>query len=124
MQNMFEQPIKMMEQTWEQWRKMFGETPQWPKEGQEYFRKQMSQWISTMSSAYNSSMDAWSTMMSQNEDALFKLFKESPFYSDSSERRMREAFETISKAQKTCRDIVQESLVKIETLMKENAGPQ
>ena len=77
MQDMFEQPIKMMEQTWEQWRKMFGENPQWPKEGQEYFHKQLSQWISTMSTAYNSSMNAWNSMMSQNEDVLFKLFKES-----------------------------------------------
>jgi hypothetical protein len=122
MQNVFEQPMKMMEQTWDQWRKMFGETPQWPKEGHEFFRTQMTQWFSTMSSAYNSNMDAWNTLMAQNEDALFKMFKESPMYNEAAEGRMREACENISKAQKTCQEIVQESLGRIEGLIKESTG--
>ena len=119
MQNFFEQPMKMAEQAWEQWRKTVGENPQWPAEGEKYVRNQFSQWFATMSSAYTSNMDAWNNLMAQNEDVLFKMFKESPLYNEAAESRMREACESMVKAQKTCQEIVTESLSRIEALIKE-----
>jgi hypothetical protein len=120
MEKIFEQSSKMMEQAYDQWRKVLGDSPLWPKTGSQFFQDNMSKWIAAMSAAYASNMDAWNTFTSQNEDLFFKTFKESPFYNENAEVRMREAWDNIIKAQKTCQDIVKESLSKIEVSVKES----
>ncbi|MBM3299581.1 MAG: hypothetical protein FJY85_06485 [Deltaproteobacteria bacterium] len=119
MQNIFEQPMKIAEQAWEQWRKMASESHQWPMGGEKYFRNQLSQWFATVSSAYTSNVDAWTNLMAQNEEILRKLYKESPFYNEGVEGRIKEACDSIAKAQKTYQEIVKDSLAKIEGLLKE-----
>ncbi|MFC1836527.1 hypothetical protein ACFL2Q_17685 [Thermodesulfobacteriota bacterium] len=119
MENVFEQASKMVEQTWEQWRKVMDESSGWSQTGGELFRSNMGQWLSTLSSTYGSNMNAWNTFMSQNEDFFFKMFKESPLHSDSAEARMREAWDNMAKARKTYQGIVRENLERVEDSLRQ-----
>jgi hypothetical protein len=120
MDKMFEQTTKMMEQAYEQWRTMIGDSPFFPKAGGAFFQNNMSKWIESMNSTYASNMEAWDKFMQQNEEILFKMFRESPLYNETAENKMRDAWSAIVKAQKTYQDIVRESLATIENSVKES----
>ena len=118
MEKMFEQTTKMMEQAYEQWRAMIGDSPFFPKAGGAVFQNNMAKWIESMNSAYASNMEAWNKLIQQNEELFFKMFRQSPVYNETAENTMRDAWSEIVKAQKTYQDLVRESLATIENSLK------
>lgn len=119
MENVFEQPTKMMEQAYEQWRQMMTENSPWTASGGKLFRENMVNWVSSLNSTYSANMEAWNTFMQHNQEVFFKMFKESPFFTEASESRMRETWDNMLKAQQTYQDIVKDNLEKMETTLKE-----
>lgn len=120
MENMFDQSRKMMDQAQEQWRKMIGENPLWPKSGDQMFQENMAGWMSTMSSAFDANMDAWNSFMEKNQELFFKMYKDSPFYNEAIEERMKESWDNILKAQKQYQDMVKDGFGKLEGSIKES----
>lgn len=121
MEKMFEFPTKMMEQAYDQWRKLLGENPVWPTAGGMAFQENLTTWVSAMNSAYNANIDAWNSFLDQNEELLFKLYKESPFYNEEAENRIREACNSIAKARKSYQEIIKDSFDRIENALKESS---
>ncbi len=119
MENMFEAPSKMMEQAFDQWKKLMGQNVVWPAGGGPLFQENLAKWVSAMSSAYVTNMDAWNSLLDQNEDLLFKVYKESPFYNADAESRLREACNGIAKARKSYQEILKDSFTRIEEALKD-----
>lgn len=124
MEKIFEQTTKMMEQAYEQWRTMIGESPLFPKAGGGLFHDNIGKWMASMNTTYTSGMEAWNKFIRQNEELLFKMFRESPFYNEVAENRMRDAWAAMVKAQKTYQDVVKESMATIESSLKESQEKQ
>jgi len=120
MEKMFEQTTKMMEQAYEQWRTMIGDSPFFPKAGGAVFQNDTAKWIESMNSTYASNMEAWNKFIQQNEELFFKMFRKSPLYNETAETSMRDAWSAIVKAQKTYQDFVRENLATIENSLKKS----
>ena len=122
MDKMFETQQKMAEQAFDQWKKMLGDYPMWQSGGGTAVQENLTNWVSAMSSAYVTNIDAWNAMLDQNEELLFKMYKESPFYNAEAEGRMKDACNSIAKARKSYQEIVKDSLARIEDALKDSAS--
>jgi hypothetical protein len=120
MEKLFEAPNKMMEEAFDQWKKLLGQNALWPTGGAPVFQENLTKWVSAMSSAYITNVEAWNSLLDQNEELLFKVYKESPFYNAEAENRMRDACNSIAKARKSYQEILKDSFARIEDALKES----
>ena len=72
-----------------------------------------------MSTALNTNIEVWDVFMDKNEQILFSMYKDSPFHNDAVEQKMKEAWDTMRKGQKSYQEIVKDSLDKIKDLVKD-----
>ena len=56
-------------------------------------------WIATMRSTYEVNVNMWKTLLEHGEETFFKLFKESPMYSDAMEKQIRDVWQELKKVQ-------------------------
>lgn len=120
MESMFEAQSKMMEQALDQWKQLLGQNMVWPSSGGPAFQENLTKWVSALSSAYSTNIEAWNALLDQNEDLLFKMYKESPFYNAEAENRMRDACNSIAKARESYQQILRDSFARIEDALKES----
>ena len=115
---MMDQWTKMMEKMWAPWQKTMSDF-QWPLKPEAPFHGKWSSWFAALRSGYEINLSWWQTFMEQSEEMFFKMFKDSPVYSQAVEQQLREFWEGMTKAQKTQTDIVKEQLQRMEALLKE-----
>jgi len=118
MKEVFDQATRVMEQFFEQWKKLAGGGAEWPKNAGAASKEAMGQWIATMRTACESNMDAWGKLTQQGEEIFFKMFKQSPMYNDRAESTMKQAWANMTRAQKAQRDVLAASLARLEELIK------
>jgi len=118
MKEVFDQWTSMMENMWAPWRRMATDFS-WPMKPDTPFHGKWSSWFAAMRSSYEINLSWWQTFMEQSEETFFKMFKDSPAYTQAVEQQLRGLWEVMEKAQKAQTDIVKEQLQRIETLLKE-----
>lgn len=118
--NIFEQQMKIMEQASDQWRKTVAENSFFSPGGSDAFKENAARWVATMSATYKSNLEAWNSFLEQNREAFLRMYKNSPFFNDATERKIREACDDMAKARQTYQEMIQDSLARIESSLKES----
>ena len=110
MQSFFDQNTKMIEQMFDQWRKMLGGESAWPMTGFEHYQSNMSSFLKSVGETYSSNADAWNGFVEQGQESFLKMCESSPIRNESAEQQFRDGFETVTTARKTIQEMVKSNL--------------
>ena len=122
MKEMFEQWTKTMEKMWEPWKSIVQESPVMQKM-ELPFKGNWSSWVAAVRSTYEVNTSWWQTFMDNGEGMFFKMYKESPFYSQALEEQIRECWEAIKRAQEKQQETIKQQFEKMESMLKESEKP-
>ncbi len=118
MKELFEQMTRTMEKTWDQWQQLVSKAPMW-QEPEALKLGKWSSWIATTRSAYEVNLSLWRNFIDQSEKSFFKLFKQSPIWTETLDAQIREVWDGIKKAQETQFQLVMNQWKKMEDLLKD-----
>lgn len=118
MKELLEQTTAAMDKTWDMWQQMFVKAPWWeaPKT---MSLKSWSDWFSSMRTTYEMNAGLWKSFVDQGEENFFRLFKQSPFWNESIEGQMREAWAGLRKAQDSQIEVLRAQWQRLEDLSKD-----
>ncbi len=119
MEEWYNQTTKMMEKMWAPWKDMVSDAP-WLQKPEASLMGKWGPWIATMRSTYEVNVNLWKTLLDHGEETFFKLFKESPVYSEAMEKQIREVWQELKKAQNSQEEMTKELLEKMEKLLQQS----
>jgi hypothetical protein len=121
MENVFDQTRNMIQKTWEPWRELMTNA-RWGREATTGFQN----WKPVLEAARADceiGMTAWNSMMDNNGELFFTLFRQAPLYSEAVEDRLRGVWEGVRSMRKTQQDILLDNFKQAESLLKEQSAP-
>lgn len=108
---------KMMEMTWDQWRKLLAEDP-WTREAESALLSWYIPWLSVARDAYDINTTAWNTLRAQGDEYISSLYRQLPLYSEQMADELKKLSEIAGEARESQQRIVRDSFDKMVNLIK------
>lgn len=109
---------KMMEMTWDQWRKLLADDP-WAKEAETAFLSWYIPWLSVARDVYDINTTAWNTLRAQGDEFVQSLYRQTPLYSEQMASELKKLSEIVGEVRESQQRIYRDSFDKITNLVKE-----